>query len=425
MTARLGLPAEPSRPVHRLRRAGRALGRRFGALVGLLIAPLARTWPQRRKLVGCVDVEPVGLPRLGGPVVPSGDGLPTDRSPGIGSPRALADVEVIEVPAEFNEPLYASVLAQLQLNRGSKLLDLRAARVIPIGLFDRMARDWQAPRGAVPRLGIMLGFEQWTVLHNVAARRLRPLDERGVAIEIFYPQQSESLPGWFAGGVVRHDRFREVIAWLRTEWRPGPIWPTVLGRTASLIQSHAEIEAVPEMLLELAAIARSFAGAEGAEQGAQHARAALSWAGDQPSRARCRALRAVAAAVLSLGQTEAGLALLETAITTAAVLRDPIEEASALAEIGFHALRRGHVARAEARFRTALALLSPDGPAYLRAKLHHDLALALHTQRKDSEEAERHATTALGLRWDGASQLAREDRALIDLICAQRTALRS
>lgn len=422
MTKRHGSPAEPSPPVHRLRRAARALGRQVAALVGFAIAPLARAWTWRRRPVESVDVDPIGSPR---PVAPPAGGLPVERSSGFTDPRALADVEVIAVEAEFSEPLYAPLLARLQLGGGSKLLDLRAARVIKIGLFDRLAGDWQAPRGAVPRLGVMLGFEQWTVLRNVAARRLRPLADHGVAVEILYPQQSESLPGWFAGGDVRHDRLGEVIAWLRTGWRPGPIWPTVLGRAASLVQTHAEVDAVPEMLLELAAIARSFAGAEGAEQAAQHARAALSWVGDQPSRARCRALRAVAAATFALGQTEAGLALLETAITTAAVLRDPIEEASAVAEIGFHALRRGHIARAEARFRAALALLSTDGPAYLRATLHHDLALALHTQRKNAEEAERHATAALGLRWDRGSQLAGEDRALIALIGAQRAALRS
>jgi hypothetical protein len=88
--------------------------------------------------------------------------------------------------------------------------------------------------------------------------------------------QADSLAGWFAGGGVHHDRLRDVIAWLRTEWRPRPIWPTVLGRTASLIQGSAEVDAVPELLLELAAIARSFAGPEGTEQAARHAHAALS-----------------------------------------------------------------------------------------------------------------------------------------------------
>jgi tetratricopeptide (TPR) repeat protein len=425
MTTRRRSPAEPPPPVHRLQRAARALRRPFSALVGLLVAPLARAWTWRSRPVAYVDVEPTGSLQEGAPTAPTVCGRPMERSPGFADPRALADVEVIEVAAEFSEPLYAPVLDQLQLGRGSKLLDLRAARALKIGLFDRLASDWRAPRGTVPRLGIVLGFEQWTVLRHVAARRLRPLADRGVQVEMFYPQQSDSLPGWFAGGDIRHDRLRDVIAWLRTDWRPGAIWPTVLSRTESLVQAHAEIDAVPEMLLELAAIARSFSGAEGAEQAAQHARAALSWVGDQPSRARCRALRAVAASILPLGQTEAGLALLETAITTAAVLRDPIEEASALAEIGFHALRRGHVARAEARFRTALELLPPEGPSYLRATLHHDLALALHTQRKDAEEAERHATAALGLRWDRGSQLASQDLALIALISARRASPRS
>src|SRR5262249_45936837 len=160
------------------------------------------------------------------------------------------------------------------------------------------------------------------VLRNVAARRLRPLAERGVAVEFFYSQQIDSLPEWFADGCVCHHRLPDVVAWLRTEWRPGPIWPTVLRATASLVQTSAEIATVPDMLLELAAIARSFPGPEGGEQAALHARAALSWIGDEPSATRCRALRAVAAAIMSLGQTAAGLALLQTAITTAAVLRD-------------------------------------------------------------------------------------------------------
>jgi hypothetical protein len=243
-------------------------------------------------------------------------------------------------------------------------------------------------------------------------------------METFYSHQADSLPGWFASGDVRHDRLRDVIAWLQTDWRPGPIWPTVLGRTANLIQASAEVDAVPELLLELAAIARSFAGSEGAEQAAHHAHAALSWLGDQPSPARCRALRASAVAKLFLGQTEAALALLVTAMNTATELHDPIELASGLAEIGFHALRRGHAAHGETRFRDALTLQSTEGPADLRATLHHGLAPALHVQRKDAGEAERHATTALGLRWDQGSQLAREDRALLALICARRASPR-
>jgi hypothetical protein len=354
-------------------------------LVGFVIAPLTAAWTRRSRRVADAAITPGSF---GSPVAP--DRAPSRRSRAETVRRtadrlALDEVEVIEVDAEFSEPQYATVCDQIQRAPGSKLLDLRAVRAIKIRLFERLASDWKAPRGTVPRLGIVLGFEEWTVLRHVAERRLRPLGSRGVKIEVFYPQQGDSLQDWFAGGGVRHDRLRDVIAWLRTEWRPGPIWPTVLGRTASLIQASAEVDAVPELLLELAAIARSFPGAEGAEQAAHHAHAALSWLGDLPSPIRCRALRAAAAASLLLGQTEAGLMLLETAITTAAVLRDPIEEASALAEIGFHALRRGHAARAEIRFRAALDLLPAEGPRYLRATLHHDLALALHMQRKDAD----------------------------------------
>jgi tetratricopeptide (TPR) repeat protein len=161
-----------------------------------------------------------------------------------------------------------------------------------------------------------------------------------------------------------------------------------------------------------------------AEQAAAHARAALSLINDESSRAHCRALRAVAAAVLALGETAAGIELLEVAISTAVVVQDPFEEAAALADIGLHALRQGHATRAEARLRAALALVPTVGSAHLRATLHHQLALALHVQGKSTDEAERHATTALSLRWDQGSQLAREDRALLALICARRASLR-
>jgi hypothetical protein len=101
------------------------------------------------------------------------------------------------------------------------------------------------------------------------------------------------------------------------------------------------------------------------------------------------------------------------AITTAAVIKDAIGEAAAVAEIGFHALRGGHLARAEARFRGALALLSAEELPYLRATLHHHLALVLLEQHKDADEAEHHAAAALALRWDKTSRLASEDRALL------------
>jgi hypothetical protein len=114
------------------------------------------------------------------------------------------------------------------------------------------------------------------------------------------------------------------------------------------------------------------------------------------------------------------LALLDKAIASAIMIEDRVEEATAIAEIGFHALRSGHFARAEDRFRGAVALLSADELPYLRATLHHHIARALHEQRKDADEAEFHATTALALRWDKSSRLAGEDCALLAQIRARR-----
>lgn len=397
----------------------------LAALVGFTAPPIACAYPQRLGPMASVDIAVAERSTPG--MSPRHRALDpvTSPSPGIPARVGLPEIDAIEVDPEFSELIYDAVIAHLQRGSRSKLLDLRAARRLKLGLFDRLARDWKAPRGRVDRLAILLGFEHWTVLRNVAARRLSALADHGIAIEIFYAQQLGNLQEWFAGGVVRHDRLRDVITWLRTEWCPGPIWPTVLRCTASLIQAHAEHDEVPEMLLELAAIARSIRWTDGAEQAAEHARAALGWIGDQPSRTRCCALRALGAATLAVGHTAPGLALLETAITTAIMLRDRIEEGSARAEMGFHALRCGRVARAEARFRAALALVDTEGPAHLRATLHHDLALALHLQRKDADEAERHATTALALRCDAGSQLAHDDRALLALIRARRASPRS
>lgn len=404
-------PARVARPNSGLWRAMRALG--------VAVAALARI-SLRRLRSGTAAVPDAAAPPLA-----LRSGPPASRTSGFSDQLAREDVEVVEVDPEFSEQLYATVFERLQLGPRSKLLDLRAARVIPPALFECLASAWQAPRGTVPRLGVLLDYERWIVLRNVAARRLQPLIDHGVAVEMFYAQQVDTLPGWFAGGDVRHDHLGDVIDWLRTQWRPGPIWSIVLSRTASLVQTFASVDVVPDMFLDLAAIACSFGSTEGAELAAKHAQMALLWVGAQPSRTRCRALRTLASAMLTRGQTEAALALLNTATQTATALQDPIEEASALAEIGFHAIRCGQHARAEARFRAALALLGKDGPAYLRATLHHALAVALVEQCKDAEQAEHHATAALGLRWDRQSQLATEDIALIARIGVQRTAASS
>lgn len=408
---------------HRVVDAARALGYGLLLLAWMFIAPFygALTWRPRTRARRADHQAPAPEHRTATePPV-----MPLHRAPSAGPPPAvshrvaLPDVECVEVGPKFSEPHYAQLFALLQLGPLAKLLDLRAATAIQLDLFDRLAAAWTVGPGTVGRLGILLGYESWVVFRNVAARRLRPITDQGVALEIFYEQQADSLPAWFADGRVQHDHLGEVIEWLRTQWRHTAIWQTVLSTTATLVQATVPGGRGMELLLELSAIARSFDGAEGIEQAAKHARAAVIWVGDKPSRARCRALRALATATLRAGDSEAGIAQLEAAITTAMVIQDRIEEASALAELGFHALRSGRLSRAEVSFRSAIALLSADGSACLLATLHHSLADALYQQDKQ-DGAEHHAHAALSLRWDQEASLAARDRLLLARIRARR-----
>jgi hypothetical protein len=395
----------------------------------VVTAPLVRalSWRRRRPAPGAraqvarAELAPTPVQLPDGPPAPDAHSLFGEREEAIGGCEAIGEVEWVEVAPEFSERMYATVFARLQRGPLSKLLDLRAAELITLDLFEHLARAWKAPPGTVPRLGILLGYDGWAVLHQVAARALQPIIDEGVAVETFYEQQIHSLPAWFSRGHVRHDDIRAVMDWLRTQWRATATWPAVLSTTAILVHAHAPVEDVPDLLIELAAIALSFGGMEAAEQAAGHARSALAWLGDKPSVARCRALRSLATATMIKGEPEVGLALLETAITMAVMIKNQVEEARALHQIGFHALRCGHFARAEDEFCRALGLLSDHYSLHLQATLHHDLAIALHAQSKN-EDAEHHATEALALRWTRESSLAREDRALIARIRASRPA---
>jgi len=333
----------------------------------------------------------------------------------------LADVDRVELADARDDVQVSEALARLQRGPRSKLLDLRAAPTIGAELFERLAGGWQVRPGTVPRLAIVLGYESWVVFRNVAVRRLRPIVDRGVTVELFYAQQVDSLPVWFADGTVCHEHLPAVIRWLRTEWQPTALSPNVLKATAALVNGHAHRADVPALLLELSGLALSLGGDEGPEQAIAHARAAMLAAGDYPSLARCRALRALALARLARGELVPALALHEMAISVAVVIGDRIEEATAIAEIGFHVLRSGHHARAEARFRTAIGLLRDDEAPYLRATLHHAIAAILHHRLGHGTEAERHAVAALTLRWSPESQLAAADRMLLDRIRARRS----
>jgi hypothetical protein len=380
----------------------RALGCGFVLLAWMIVAPFVRvlTWLRRIRIGAdprrrAAQVTPAERVMT---YAPSPQGAPVRHALSFSAHLAVPEVECVEVGPESNERLYPTVCALLQLVRRSKLLDLRSASAINLDLFERLASAWTAPPGTVLRLGILLGFEAWTVLRDAAARRLKPILDEGVAVELFYDQQFPSLPSWFSHGLVHHDHLPAVLELLRTRWRVTAIWPAVLGTTAMLVHAHAPGEDVPDFLIEIAAIALSFGGLEAAEQAAGYARAVLTWVGDTPSAARCRALRSLATATMVKGDIDAGLAHLETAVTTAMVMKDPVEEASALHQIGVHALQGQHFARAEDRFRRAIEVLTAVEFPSLLATLHHDLEVALAAQGKNDEEPDHRASAALELR---------------------------
>ena len=419
-----------------LRRVAWALAER----VCRLVVSLARAMPLRRGtralMVGGVNgsAASVGNRATAATHDPVGPSAPT-----VVERQLLPEADCVEVRSDFGERLYSAVFELLQLGPRCKVLDLRAARVLRIDLFERLAAAWRVSPASIPKLAIVLGYESWAVLHKVARRQLQPLIDRGIAVELFYAQQVERLSIWFAQDRIDHN-VAAIVAWLRTEWHgtatasPPPaatpkvradevvaVWPEVLRATARLVQKYAPVEDVPELLLELAALARSFGDPDGTAEEIKHLHATLHWIGDAPSSAKCRALRALARPYFSRGDAAEAIQLLESAATIATVIGDRIERASALAEIGAHALRMGHFARAERRFRRAVALTADHDPPYLRATLHHHLARALHEQGQDGDEAAHHARAALTLRRDPASQLAIADQALLAAIAARRS----
>jgi hypothetical protein len=194
----------------------------------------------------------------------------------------------------------------------------------------------------------------------------------------------------------------------------------VLRATAKLAEKYAPVEDVPALLLELAALARSFGDPDGTAEEIKHLHATLYWVGDAPSSVKCRALRALAIAHFRRGHAAGALQLLESATTIATVIGDRIEAARAQAEIGLHALQTRHLARAEHRLRRAVALTTDHDPPDLRATLHHHLPRALHEQGKDGDEAAHRARAALAPRRDPGLQLSSADQALLAAIEAGR-----
>ena len=406
--------------------ASRALGYGFLLLAWRLIGPFVQvlTWLRRRRAAAPGIRNSDVAPTLPATPIRSSQTSAAHAADSFVDRLGRVEVECVEVEPAFSERLYGTVCALLQLGPRSKLLDLRAATTIKPDLFDALAAAWEAPPGTVPRLGILLDYEGWAVFRHVAARSLKPITDRGVEVELFYAQQIDSLDLWFADGQMHDEPIHAVLEWLRTQWRATAVWPTVIGTTSLLVHACAPTEDVPDLLIELADITLTLGSMEAMEHAAGHARAALAWVGPHPSAARCRALRSLAITSILKGETEAGLALLESAVTTAELIGDPIEEASALRQIGCHAVRGQHFVRAEASFRRAMDVLSDAGSPDLRATLHCDLAVVLHAQFKNDEEAETHAIAALDLRADKDSPVAQDDRELIALIRARRQSRR-
>jgi tetratricopeptide (TPR) repeat protein len=385
----------------------------------------------RRRLAAGTHAEPTSSVSLD----PSESALPANRAsapgrraPGTCPPCATGTVGIwdgrpnrslrrepsfstVRVAPAFSSGDYAPTFAALQMPPSDKLLDLTAARMLSADVFEQLARAWTAPADAVPRLAILVTFERWVMLRTAAVAALQPVARRGIQVEVFYTEQAWSgqLPVWFVHGQVVHN-VRAAIMTLVARWHPSATWPAVIDTLAQMVRDHVYADERPALLTEVAALALS---AGGAEQAAALAREALAYLRPVPSATRSQALRELGAALLSQGQTAAGLTFLDQAIEIASAARASTIGASALCQRGQYALNRGHYPDAERRFRGAIDLLSPaTGWRHLLALAHHSLAIALmHQDRADA--AEEHARVALALRADPDSHFAEQDRLLL------------
>jgi tetratricopeptide (TPR) repeat protein len=382
----LGLGARPRKRAHRQ------------------LAACAQTEHVRSALDEPCQREPASVSGAASPV-----GSTRTRASIASAARRAALFSVVRVEPEFGPGAYAATFAELQRTPSAKLLDLTPARRLSADVFDRLAEAWTAPPDTVPRLGVLLSFERWVMMRHAALRSLQPV-VRGVRVNVFYQEQALGghLATWFRDGQVVH-ALPGVIATLSQRWEPSAMWPMVLDSLARLIRAYAGAPELPALLTEVAGLALSCGGAD---QAATLAREAIYYLPEVPSATRAKALRELGAALMGQGQSAAGLALLDQAITMAAAVKDAGVGASALCQAGLFALNRGDHANAEQRFRAAIELLSPPTQRpHLRALAHHSLAIALMNQ--GNGEAEYHAQIALALRSDPQSHLAEQDRLLL------------
>src|SRR5258708_3993385 len=239
---------------------------------------------------------------------------------------------IFVVPPGFHPQLYPVMCELLQTPRHSKLLDLTPLNAISLDLFEAVARAWTAPPGSVPRLGFVLPFDRWAVLHDLAAVALEPVVAQGVEIAILYEQQARGdyLRSWFAHGRIRHD-VPAVVESLLRHWNPGPSWPLVIDAVLELVRGHAFTPDLPALLVDTAELVLSCGSAVQAEALASEA---LYYLPEAPSAGRANALRQPGAALLARGQHDGGLSELDRAIVMAGRVEDSLVGATALFQAG-------------------------------------------------------------------------------------------
>lgn len=284
----------------------------------------------------------------------------------------------IDAMGSFGPEQYAAVFKLLQAHPGPKLLDLSQVVVTRLDFLEQLIANWHVPPGTVRQLGIVMTFEQWAVFRFLAAPLSMKFAALDVAVTLLYKEQADddALEKWFFDGEISHNAIG-VLEWLTSSWQPTTLWHTVLSAASELLMQHVDTgEATAKLFTDAAGLALWCGGSE---QAADFAREALKRFEVGTSATRCKALGILGAALIGKGEATVGLLLLEQAVTMAAAVDAPEEAARALRTAGLHALDREDFARAEAKFRAAIALL-PSGPPDLLALLHHNLAVALFSQ---------------------------------------------
>lgn len=202
----------------------------------------------------------------------------------------------VAVNADFSQRDYATVCALLQAAPGAKLLDVSAASTISSDLFDALIAGWHAAPGSVPRLGVLMAFDQWALFRGmVGSQQLSRLASFGVTAELFYEEQARGgvLMAWFSRGEIVHNVV-DVIESLRTRWRPSASWPVVLDAVSVLLRDHAHAEeTAAKLFTEAAWIALSCRGFEQATWFAREALRRFDAAARSPGAKHCGPWRGV------------------------------------------------------------------------------------------------------------------------------------